>query len=92
MSQEELAFLVGTSQKQISRYERGENDPTGDVLIKLAKVLSTTTDWILGLTDNPEVPLRGESDLQADELELLEEYRSKPPEARRKVLEIVKVV
>lgn len=51
ISQDDLCLAVGTSQKQISRYESGTNDPTGDVLIRLAQALHTSTDWLLGLTD-----------------------------------------
>lgn len=91
LSQEQLAELIGTSQHQVSKYERGKNDPTSTVVDKVADVFNTTTDFVLGRTDNPDRPMRGESDLLDDEIELLEEYRSKPPEARKKVLEIVKV-
>ena len=51
LSQEEVAGMVGISQRQISRYESGQNDPTADVLISFAKSFHTTTDWLLGLSD-----------------------------------------
>ena len=37
-------------QPQYSRYERGLRDVPTDVLIRLAKLYHTTTDYILGLT------------------------------------------
>lgn len=92
LSQEELASQIGTSQRQISKYETGKNDPTGDVLAALARALDTTTDWLLGLTDNPERLLRGEDDLSEDERELIEIYRKKTPGQRRKALEVTKVL
>lgn len=41
-------------QPQYSRYERGLRDIPSDVLIRLAKLYNTSTDYILGLTDNPK--------------------------------------
>jgi transcriptional regulator with XRE-family HTH domain len=92
MTQEELADRIGTNQRQISKYENGHNDPTADVLAALARALDTTTDWLLGLTDTPERPLRTEADLNEDERELLLIYRSKPAARRKQVVEIAKVV
>lgn len=53
LSQLALAFAINTSPTQISRYERGENDPTGSVLIALTKTLQTSADYLLGLVDDP---------------------------------------
>ena len=53
ISQLTLAYAINTSPTQISRYERGENDPTGMVLIALTKALNTSADYLLGLVDDP---------------------------------------
>lgn len=92
LSQEELANEIGSSQKQVSRYENGHNDPTSEVLVKFARALDTTTDWLLGLTDNPERSLRDEGDLSPDERELLEIYREKPIEKRRQMRNVAKAL
>ncbi len=47
LSQNELATLVGVHVTNISRYERGENRPTTDVLTKLANALDTTADYLM---------------------------------------------
>lgn len=47
LSQNELANLVGIHVTNISRYERGENRPTTDVLTKLANALDTTADYLM---------------------------------------------
>lgn len=70
-SQEQLAELTGVSQNQISRYERGANDPTGEVLIALAKALNTSVDFILGITNDP-TPLK---DLTENERGALSAWR-----------------
>lgn len=54
LSQEQLAHAIGSHQKQISRYEKGENDPTAEVVIRIAKALQTTPDWLLGFDDLEE--------------------------------------
>ena len=52
-SQKELGTISGVDASLISRYEQGERTPTVDNLTSLAKALETTTDYLLGLTDNP---------------------------------------
>lgn len=91
MSQEDLAFKIGTSQKQISRYERGQNDPTGDVLGKLAYALNTTSDYILGNTDNPNKEVT-ETNLDPLEVELVTLLRGQPEDVRQRALNVVKAL
>ena len=54
LSQQKVADFLGMKQSQYSRYERGLRDVPTDVLIRLAKLYNTSTDYILGLTDNPQ--------------------------------------
>lgn len=49
-SQQFIADYLGMKQPQYSRYERGLRDIPTDVLIRLAKLYKTSTDYILGLT------------------------------------------
>lgn len=49
--QKQLGDKIGVAQSVISKYERGEATPSYEVLFKLAQVLDTTTDYLLGLTD-----------------------------------------
>ena len=49
--QKELAEYSHCSQVAYSRYELGTRDIPTQVLIDLAKFYNTTTDYILGLTD-----------------------------------------
>lgn len=91
MSQEDLAFQVGTSQKQISRYERGMNDPTGDVLSKLASSLNTTTDYILGNSDNPTREVI-KNDLDDVETEIIQLLRDQPNQMKKQALNVIKAM
>lgn len=51
MSQTALAKILGMSQTGYSKYETGENDIPTSILIKLAHYHNTSTDYILGLTN-----------------------------------------
>lgn len=51
--QRELASYLHCSQVCYSRYERGEHDIPTEVLCKLADFYHTSTDYLLGRTDDP---------------------------------------
>ena len=51
LSQQQVADYLQMKQPQYSRYERGLRDIPTDVLIRLAKLYNTTTDYILGLSN-----------------------------------------
>lgn len=92
ISQEELAARIGSSQKQISRYETDSNLPSAETIVAISEALDTTTDFLLGRTDDPARPLRSASDPDTEELQLLEIYRQKTPEKRRQIVEVARVL
>ena len=51
LSQLQVANYLGMKQPQYSRYERGMRDIPTVILIQLAKLYQTSTDYILGLTN-----------------------------------------
>lgn len=51
LTQQKVADFLNMKQSQYSRYERGIRDIPTDILIKLAKLYKTSTDYILGLTE-----------------------------------------
>ena len=53
LTQRQLAAYLQITQTQYFRYEQGYRDIPTDLLIALAKKYQTSTDYILGLTDNP---------------------------------------
>lgn len=53
-SQQQIADYLGMKQPQYSRYERGLRDVPTDVLIRLAQLYHTSTDYILGITNHPK--------------------------------------
>lgn len=52
-TQNDVAKYLGMKQPQYYRYENGLRDIPSDILIALAKMYNISTDYILGLTDNP---------------------------------------
>lgn len=54
LKQTEIAEFLGIKQTVYSRYERGFQNIPLEYLIKLAEKYNVSTDYILGLTDNPK--------------------------------------
>ena len=54
ITQKTLSEYLNIRQNTYSQYENGQRQLPIDVLIKLAEYFDTSTDYILGLTDNPE--------------------------------------
>ena len=53
-SQRALAKILGLTQPQYFRYEQGYRDLPTDILVRLADLYQTSTDYILGRTNNPQ--------------------------------------
>lgn len=92
LSQEQLAALIDTSQRQVSKYETGSNDPTAHVLDLLANALETTTDYLIGRTDSPVLPLLGRQDLSKFEREFIEVVRGVSGVKRKEMLAVIKTM
>ncbi len=73
-SQREMGRVCNIPANMIHRYEKGENDPTTKPLTIIAEVLGVSTDYLLGLTDNPRGQF-GDRELTVDEDKILKIYR-----------------
>ena len=51
MSQAELASLLGVTQQAVGKWESGKSSPDPATVAKLAEILDTTADYLLGLFD-----------------------------------------
>ncbi len=51
LSQKALAEKIGVAQNTLTQYEKGTSKISLDVLVKLAQILETSTDYLLGLED-----------------------------------------
>ncbi len=56
LSQRQLAAIIGMPQSQYQRYESGLRDLPTDLLIALADFYKTSTDYLLGRTNDPAPP------------------------------------
>ena len=55
LKQKEMAEILRCSQQVYSNYELGQRDIPTDILIKLSNVYHVSVDYMLGLTDNPNM-------------------------------------
>lgn len=56
LTQRQLATILHMPQSQYNRYEQGLRDLPTTVLIELANLYKTSTDYLLGRTDDPAPP------------------------------------
>lgn len=55
LQQEELARLLKTNASTMSRIENGKKQPDPEMIIMIAELFNVSTDYLLGLVDNPNV-------------------------------------
>ncbi|NBI28311.1 helix-turn-helix domain-containing protein [Chengkuizengella marina] len=76
-TQEELAQRLDMKRPNFANYEANRTIPPSDVLSKLADILNTSTDYLLGKTNNP-LPIDNERDftesLELNDNSLLDKY------------------
>ena len=54
LTQKHVAQNLNCSQQVYSNYELGQRDIPTDILIKLSEFYDVSTDYILGLSDDPK--------------------------------------
>lgn len=59
LTQKQLALQLGLSKSVVSSYENGFRYPSFDVLIKIASIFSTTTDYLLGVGHHELLDISG---------------------------------
>lgn len=70
LTQQQVADRVWVSKTTIWYYEQSENDPSPEMIVKLAKVFHVTTDYLLGLEDKQRY--LDVSDLPEEDIDLLQ--------------------
>ncbi len=53
LTQREVAEQLGIAPSTLGMYEAGKREPDNDLLVAIAAIYETSTDYLLGLTDNP---------------------------------------
>ncbi len=54
LTQAKLAEIMNVSQQAVGLWERGKNMPSHELVAKLAAYFNVTTDYLLGLSDQPQ--------------------------------------
>ena len=56
LSQRQLSEKIGVPYQSYQTYEYGTSVPSAKVIIKMATAFGVTTDYLLGLSDEPRPP------------------------------------
>ena len=75
LTQPKLAKLINSTDRNISNYETGYSLPSVPVLFNLSVALSTSVDYLLGLSNNPTITKANDS-LTSDDYRLIEQLKS----------------
>lgn len=70
-TQVQLAQKLNVSKQAVSNWENNNILPSIEMLIKLAKVFSTTTDYLLNLDDRNYIEVTGLTDTQLAHIKFL---------------------
>ena len=68
VSQAELAAKLGVTQQAVGKWESGKSSPDPSTVARIAELLNTTADYLLGLTASSSIVLDG---YMQEEIELL---------------------
>ena len=75
-SMEKIANYLHVSKSTLSRIENGLREPKQSLLEDYAKFFNVTTDYLLGLTDNPKLNVRDEKNISKDLKDIMDDFRS----------------
>lgn len=76
LTQPELAKLIDSTDRNISNYETGYSFPSIIVLYKISNALSTSIDYLLGMTDDPTIS-KSVSGITNKDIALLDQLKTK---------------
>ncbi|GKX27822.1 transcriptional regulator [Vallitalea longa] len=68
-TQKELAVKVHVTEATMSRYENNLREPKGEIINRIALALNTTTDYLLGRSNN-SLPIRELDDNKSIDIDL----------------------
>ena len=85
LTQVRVSIDVEVSQELISQYERGTSLPTIPNLIKLSNFFNCSTDYLLGLTNNPnKIDILDKKGLENQDI--IEKYNSLSSENKKNMV------
>lgn len=75
LTQPELAKLIDSTDRNISNYETGYSFPSITVLYNISVALSTSVDYLFGLTDAPTISA-DRKELTSEDIRLINKLKS----------------
>lgn len=87
VSLERLGKLIGARPLSLKKFENGQTDIPARYIPLIADALSTSADYLLGMTDNEEL---GDDELSKQEREILRIFRTKTHAERSKIIELAR--
>lgn len=63
MLQKDVANKLGITESAYGYYEQGRREPSNETLKQLANIFGVTTDYLLGITDDPKLTEKDERDI-----------------------------
>lgn len=88
--QKEIAKILNVPKNTYGAWERGNNEPSVDIIIKLADFYQISTDYLLNREEEDGRIIVQEIELPSDEKKVLEKYRILPPELKAVSYEYIK--
>lgn len=94
ITQRQLAEAIGIREATLSRYENDKRDTQWQILGKLAEKLNTSSDYLLGLTDNmlPAKLIVGDESISYEYYDLILQYEKLSKENRIRVKERIETL
>lgn len=86
LNQRELAAKLGVQPPAITMYEHGKRSPSLELFFKLAQEIGSTTDYLLGATEQQDVIIDDETAGAFRQFSLL------TPRDRKVVMELIKIL
>jgi len=83
-SQEELAQQIDSSRIMIGKYERSDNAPSVDVLVRLAKAFDVSVDFLLGEGAN--------ASYDKEMIKRLEAVENLPPQEKDRIFHFIDLI
>ena len=86
--QKELADILGISESMLSNYMTGRTEIPVHILVKIATYFNVSMDFLVGLTDDPEIPLR----LSKFEKTFIEHFRTLTKNQRELIIANIRLM
>lgn len=87
VSLERLGQLVSAKPESLAKFEIGKTDIPARYISKIAEALSTSADYLLGMTEKEELR---DDELSRQEREILRIFRTKNHAERSKIIELAR--